>query len=86
MERVEESGRDERLGPYERGRPNEDTLVYASKAESGQMCCERDAIVEANPIVDVVEILVDDDYVEGIRRVNRNICHHVNTDVFLPLA
>ena len=60
MERVEESGRDERLGPYERSRPNEDTVADASEAEPGQMCCERDATVKANPKVGLVEILVDD--------------------------
>ena len=86
MERIEESGRDERLGPYERSRLNEDTLADASKAKSSQMCCERDAIVEANPKAGLVEILVDDDYVERIRRIDSNICHHVNTNVFLPLA
>ena len=86
MERVEERGRDECLRPYKRSRLNEDTLADASKAESGQMCCERDAIVEANPKAGLVEILVDDDYVERIRRVDSNICHHVNTNVFLPFA
>ena len=60
MERVEKSGRDEVLGPYERSGLNEDTPADASEAEPGQMCCERDAIVEANPKVRVVEILVDD--------------------------
>ncbi len=86
MERVEESGGDERLGPYEGSGLNEDTLADSSEAESGQMCCERDAKVEANPKMGLVEILVDDDYVEGIRRVDSNICHHINTNMFLPLA
>jgi len=86
MERVEESGRDECLGPYERSGLNEDTLADASEAESGQMCCEREAIVEANSKVGLVEILVDNDYIERIRRVDSNICHHINASVFLPLA
>ena len=86
MERVEESGRNERLGPYERSRLNKDTLADSSEAESGQMCCERNTIVEANPKIGLVKILVDDDYVEGIRWVDSNICHHINTNMFLPLA
>ena len=59
MERVKERGRDECLGPYERGRLNEDTVTDPSEAESGQMCCEGEAIVEANPKAGLVEILVD---------------------------
>ena len=86
MERVEESGRDERLGPYERSGLNEDTLADPSEAESGQMCCDREAIIEANPKVCLVKILVDYNDVERIRRVNSNICHHVNASMFLPLA
>jgi len=86
MERVKESGRDERLGPYERRGSNEDTFADAGEAEPGQMCCEGKAIVEANPKVGLVEVLVDDDYVERIRRVDSNICHHVYTDMFLRLA
>jgi len=50
------------------------------------MCCEREAIVEAYPKTGLVEILVDDDYVERICRVDSNICHHVNANVFLPSA
>ena len=86
MERVEESGRDKRLGPYKRSRPNKHTLADPSEAESGQMCCDREAIIEANPKACVVKILVDDDYVERICWVDSNICHHVNANMFLPLA
>ena len=84
MECVEESGHDECLGPYERSRLNKDTLADSSEAKSGQMCCEGDAIVEANTIIGLVEVLIDDDYVEGICRVDSNICHHINTNMFLP--
>jgi len=83
MERVKESGRDESLGPYQRRGSNKHTFADAGEAEARQMCCERDAIVEANPEVGLVEILVDDDNVEGVCRVDGNICHHVNANVFL---
>ena len=86
MERVEESGRDKRLGPYKRGRLNKHTLTDSREAESSQMGGDREAIIEANPKVCVVKILVDDDYVERICRVDSNICHHVNANMFLPVA
>lgn len=84
MKRVEEGRCDERLGPYERGRPDEDTLANAGEAKSCQMSGKREAIVKADPKASLVEMLVDDDHVERIRRVNGDISHHVNADMFLP--
>ena len=84
MERVEESGCDERLGPYERGRADEQALADAGEAESRQMSGECDAVVEAYSEAGLVKVLIDDDYIERICWVNSDICHHENANVFLP--
>lgn len=72
MERAEESGRDDHLGPYERSRLNEDTFADTSEAEPGQMCCDRGAVVQNGSGRNTR----DEDYVERICRVDTS-CKHV---------
>ena len=86
MEGVEKGGSNERLGPYEGGRANEDTLADASETESCEMGSDRDAVVEANAIASLVEVLVDNDHVECICWIDGNICHHEYADVLLSLV
>ena len=83
MERVEEGGCDECLGPYERGGANEQALADAGEAEPRQMSRECDAVVEAYSEAGLIKILIDDDYIERIGWVNSDICHHENANVFL---